>query len=200
MRAAFAIWNDRIAPVFDVARQVHFVEAESGHIIHEGKEKLPQDPPAGKAIRLSELNVEVLVCGAISRPLQVMVEAYGIRVIPFVTGDLNEIVLALLSGTIGNELFAMPGCWRTGRQRLQGVCRLEKYEQINGINRGNTGSGDGQGQDRSGRRTGRMGGTGSIGAAGTCVCPQCGQKEPHERGVPCFERICSKCGTAMTRE
>ena len=39
-----------------------------------------------------------------------------------------------------------------------------------------------------------------AGQTGSCICPQCGQKEVHQRGVPCFERTCPKCGAAMTRE
>ncbi|MFO7618113.1 MAG: hypothetical protein R6W91_00370 [Thermoplasmata archaeon] len=34
---------------------------------------------------------------------------------------------------------------------------------------------------------GRGGGTGQ-GLGGTCVCPQCGYSQPHQRGVPCFGR------------
>jgi uncharacterized Zn-finger protein len=45
-----------------------------------------------------------------------------------------------------------------------------------------------------------MGGRFAVGPSGNCVCPWCGQREPHERGVPCFERKCPKCGAVMTRE
>jgi len=45
-----------------------------------------------------------------------------------------------------------------------------------------------------------MGGGRAAGAGGNCVCLKCGHKEPHERGVPCFERSCPKCGTGMVRE
>ncbi len=62
------------------------------------------------------------------------------------------------------------------------------------------GQGQGRGQGRDGQRPGRMGGSSAAGPAGTCVCPQCGQTEPHERGVPCVDRRCAKCGAAMTRQ
>jgi hypothetical protein len=45
-----------------------------------------------------------------------------------------------------------------------------------------------------------MGGPLAGGAGGTCLCPKCGHREPHEIGVPCMQRACPKCGTAMTRE
>lgn len=39
-----------------------------------------------------------------------------------------------------------------------------------------------------------------AGPGGTCVCPNCGERKPHERGIPCFDQKCPKCGAAMTRE
>jgi predicted Fe-Mo cluster-binding NifX family protein len=89
MNTAFSCWNNRIAPVFDNARQVLLVRVDSGRIIGEEQQVLPGDLPVQKALRLAELGVGTLVCGAISRPLHGMVIAYGIRVIPFVAGDLR---------------------------------------------------------------------------------------------------------------
>ncbi len=62
--------------------------------------------------------------------------------------------------------------------------------------RGGFGAGQGTGSGRGGR--GRMGGRG-LGPDGDCVCPQCGQRSPHQRGIPCFEQKCPKCGIPMTR-
>jgi predicted Fe-Mo cluster-binding NifX family protein len=166
MKTAFAAWNNRIAPVFDVARHIHIVETESGRIVREDREKLNDDVPARKALRLAELDIGTLVCGAISRPLQAMVAAYGIRVVPFVAGDLREVIAAWHSGRLEKDIFAMPGCCGRGR----GVQRL-----------------------------GRMAGPLAAGPGGSCVCPRCGRREPHERGIPCAQKQCPTCGVAMTR-
>ena len=53
---------------------------------------------------------------------------------------------------------------------------------------------------RFGRRRGRMGGPLAAGPAGYCVCSQCGHRETHERGSPCSQRACPKCGAPMRRE
>jgi hypothetical protein len=61
------------------------------------------------------------------------------------------------------------------------------------------GSLQGSGADRvSSRGRGRMGGKG-LGPGGECVCPQCGQRAPHQRGVPCYQQLCPQCNTPMTR-
>ena len=78
MKAAFSTWNARIAPVFDTARQIHIVEVESGRVVGEADEVLPGDLPAQQVMRLAELGVGTLVCGAISWPVRGMVTASGI--------------------------------------------------------------------------------------------------------------------------
>ena len=56
----------------------------------------------------------------------------------------------------------------------------------------------GKGQGGQGRGLGRKGGLGR-GLGGSCACPTCGVRVPHERGNPCFKRTCPKCGAKMTR-
>ncbi|MGA1844982.1 MAG: NifB/NifX family molybdenum-iron cluster-binding protein [bacterium] len=199
MKAAFSAWNNRIAPVFDVTRQVLLVEAQSGRIVRETRESLGDDIPAQRALRLARFGIDTLICGAISRPMQAMVAAYGIRVIPFVAGDLREVIQAWLCDGLKDTLFAMPGCCGRGRRRRRGTSGMEKEEYImNGGNRGGRGLGGGQGQ--GGQRFGRMGGPSAAGPGGYCVCVRCGYQEPHERGVPCTQRQCPKCGASMTRQ
>ncbi len=50
----------------------------------------------------------------------------------------------------------------------------------------------------AGMGRGRMGGT-AAGPVGECVCPYCKYAVPHQRGLPCTERKCPKCGTMMAR-
>lgn len=119
LKTAFACWGERIAPVFDTAREILVAEAADGKILSRRRETLPADPPVAKALRLAELGVGGLVCGAISRPLHALVISYGIRVVAFVSGDLEEVAGAWAAGKLQPEAFAMPGC-RGRRFRGQG--------------------------------------------------------------------------------
>lgn len=65
-------------------------------------------------------------------------------------------------------------------------------------------TGGGKNQSGSGTTKGMSGGRGmgggrSVGMGGECICPSCGERQPHERGKPCYGIACPKCGKLMTR-
>jgi predicted Fe-Mo cluster-binding NifX family protein len=202
MKTAFVYWNNRIAPVFDTARQIHLIETESGRMVSETQATLPEGLLAPKVQRLMDLDVGTLICGAISRPTLNLIAAYGIQVIPFVAGDLHKVIEAWRHGRLEREAFAMPGCPLPGQHRFgRAPGRYQEVSMINQKGRGRgPGSGQGQGQGQGRQRSGRKGGSFAAGSAGACVCPQCGHTEPHERGMPCVERKCPQCGTIMNRQ
>jgi predicted Fe-Mo cluster-binding NifX family protein len=195
MKIAFAYWNERIAPVFDTTRQIRVVKVESGKIVSETQELLPQDLPVQRAHRLAELDIGVLICGAISGPLHETIAGYGIQAIPFVAGDLRKVIQAWFKGSLEHDVFAMPGCCGRIGRRFRGM--QSKYQEakiMNGKGR-RMGAGCGKRQGQGGGRHGR-----TAGSPAYCICPKCGQTEPHEPGLPCIERKCPKCGTGMTRQ
>jgi predicted Fe-Mo cluster-binding NifX family protein len=198
MKTAFSVWDNRIAPVFDVAQQIHLVETKAGRIVSEKLEALADDMPVQKVACLAELGVDILVCGAVSRPLQEMIAAYDIRIIPFVAGDLREVIEAWLAGKREIALFAMPGCCKKKRR----ICASQGVpgEVFDMRGRSGGGMGPGRGMGGGGRRGGRMGGPLAAGPGGYCVCPQCGHKELHEVAIPCAQKQCPKCGAVMVRE
>ena len=42
----------------------------------------------------------------------------------------------------------------------------------------------------------------AAGPGGFCVCvnPQCGHKQSHERGQPCYKLRCPQCGSPLVRK
>ena len=124
MRAVFTIWNDRIAPVFDVAGQAVVVVLEDGVPPAEEALALPACSALAKVDSLAEARADVLICGAISRPACLAAKACGIEVHSFVAGAVREVIEAWLDGRLEERVFAMPGC---GRRK---GCRGKRPEKV----------------------------------------------------------------------
>jgi predicted Fe-Mo cluster-binding NifX family protein len=110
------IWDNRVSPVFDTARELLIAKVDGQQLMERQQEDLGQQAPGLRAYRMRELNVDTLICGAISRQLAEMLTATGIHVIPFVAGDAEEVLAAYLNGGLPAPSFAMPGC-RCGQGR-----------------------------------------------------------------------------------
>ncbi|MDD5678827.1 MAG: NifB/NifX family molybdenum-iron cluster-binding protein [Kiritimatiellae bacterium] len=122
MKLALATWNGRISPVFDVARQVMMLDVEDDRVVARHEETLPGTEPQAQVGRLATLAPQTLICGAISDPLAGLLVAKGIQVISFISGTVEEVLTAHLSGTLLKPAFAMPGCCgRGGRFRGSGA-------------------------------------------------------------------------------
>ncbi len=130
VKVAFAYWEKRIAPVFDTARDIHIIEVESGKIIGESLGSLIEVMPSARVLRLAELGIGTLICGAISGTMHKLIEAYGIQVISFVAGDTKDVIHAWLNGDIHDGLFCMPGCGQGNRHRHRGTCMDPKTPRL----------------------------------------------------------------------
>lgn len=201
-RYAIAVWNNRIAPVFDVSNHVTVFDVIGGNSTQSQDVVLHDSLPVTRAQQLARLGVDVLICGAISRSLHVVIVGLGIEVVPFIAGDRDDVENAILSGQlVGNPGFAMPGCCRgsSWRWARPGMALEGDRTMIGGRNQpGGMGGGQGGGQGQ-GRGQGRRAGRAGRGPGDECVCPQCGYREPHRQGEPCLQRQCPKCSIPLIR-
>jgi predicted Fe-Mo cluster-binding NifX family protein len=124
MKMAITVWENRISPVFDVAQMLLVVEIENNKIISRHYEPLYPEFPARLAGRLAELNVAVLICGAISEMPANILEANGIKLVPFITGDAGEVIDAYVKDIPFIPAFSMPGC---GHKRHRYAGRGKKH-------------------------------------------------------------------------
>ncbi len=200
MKTAIAVWNNRIAPVFDVARRVIIVESDTAPGARPTTVLLSGDQPLQKVRQLSALGAESLVCGAISRAFQAALTAGGIRVIPFIAGDVQEVIDAWRGPLFEVDAFAMPGRCRRNHQ-MTGDGQPKEDRMGNKLSGGGRRPG-GRGQGGKGRcrQDPQQPDQSAAAGKGACVCTQCGHSEPHERGNPCLQRKCPQCGASMSRK
>jgi predicted Fe-Mo cluster-binding NifX family protein len=137
MRVAIPQWQGRVSPVFDVAGTLLLVEVADGGEIGRQEVTLTTTDPTRRAEQVARLPADVLICGAISWPLEVALRSAGVQVISQICGQVNDVMHSFLVGDIESDAFRMPGC--CGRRRF----------------RGRRGSGCSQGDDRKQAEGGR---------------------------------------------
>ncbi|WP_458774389.1 NifB/NifX family molybdenum-iron cluster-binding protein [Desulforhopalus sp. 52FAK] len=126
MKIAITVWGNRISPVFDAASTLLFVEL--GDTEPLGRELKLFQPGLHESFitLLVENEVELLVCGAMCENAVNRVEAAGVEVISFLTGEVDVFIDGYLEGADFAN-FVMPGC-RNGRC-CRGKFRREKEQQ-----------------------------------------------------------------------
>ena len=119
---AIAVWDDRVSTTFDFARNLLIVEADGGREISRREVPLGDEPLDKKARRIQDLSVQVMLCGAISRPLAQAISRAGIQIIPFVTGQVDDVLAAYLCGRLTDPHFLQPGCRPGARKQWSHRC------------------------------------------------------------------------------
>ncbi len=115
---AVANWDDRVAPVFDTARTAIIAHVRDRKITRPKLTALP-DGLMDRALLLRNSRVTVLLCGALSRPLQRILSGMGIEVHAFLAGRTDELLAAWCKGHTDMTTYAMPGCGRRRNGRGQ---------------------------------------------------------------------------------
>lgn len=162
MRVALTAWGDIISPVFDSARMLLMVEVENGEIANRSYEMFMPEISSRLAGMLNGFSVDVLICGAISQIPAGIIETSGIRLIPFVSGNVEEVLAAYAMGAQIVPKFSMPGCGRRHRQKRGRSDFFNQEKEVRvmpgGDKRGPQGSGPGTGRGRGGCVTDNGGG------------------------------------------
>ena len=110
MKLGLSIWRGRIAPVFDVSREIVLLDIENYAICSRAVKALTADNPIGKAGELVQLGVQTLICGAISQPFVNLLNAYGIEILAFTAGAVEQVVGAYMANALPDPALSMPGC------------------------------------------------------------------------------------------
>jgi hypothetical protein len=120
MRVAIPEHQGRVGPVFDYCGRILIFLQDASREELLADEDWSMLPRLARAGRLKELVVEALVCGGITCCMEDLIRRYGIRTIPWISGDVWEVMAALRMGKIDDPCYAMPGRMRGRRQGRYG--------------------------------------------------------------------------------
>ncbi len=192
---AIPVFRARVAPVLDWCSKIIIIPEEG------------TDAASGRQIDVMEKNIfmlmqtlrekgtKTLICGALSPEMLNYGESIGLRIIHGIAGDIEEILRAYRERKLDRPRYWIPGC--RGQRRYKGGARCSGRAK-DGIASGGESGSSGTGPVRKG--------SGDLpwdkaagGPGGFCVCPECGSRKQHERGIPCSQVLCPACRISMTR-
>lgn len=188
MRVALTAWEDRISPVFDSAHTLLIADINKNIIISKYYIFFNPEKTSRLAEALNKLNTKVLICGAISEIPSNIIIASGITLIPFIGGNVEQVLEAYASGIQIVPGFLMPGCGPGrghghGQTRESGNIISKQQKEVSSMPKGDKtgpqGKCDGTGSGRGGCKP-RKGGRGSRQGAGEAMGK--GQKGRQDRG------------------
>ena len=118
MRVAIPVCAGETAATADFARELLVVGYEGAGEVDRRIVVMEEMQPENRARRIIRLGIDALICGAVSRPLARLIQSAGIRLIPLVSGPVDEILRAFLAERLDESAFLQPGCTAEDRRDL----------------------------------------------------------------------------------
>lgn len=115
-----ATYGKRVASLLETASELHFYEITELVVRSRGFGPNPSGGPAELVVALQAAGVKTLVCGGINDAYAQHCKHAGIRLVPWIAGDLESVVEAWIRGDI--TTLVMPGCPKRatkGKERHQ---------------------------------------------------------------------------------
>ncbi len=119
MKLAIPEFNGRVSPVFDCCRRLLVVDTSVEGSNRIASQDWSEVVWVKRPARLREMGVKTLLCGGISADLAREIEEKGVEVIPWVSGEVSEVMDAYLEGRLPDPRLTMPGC-RRGQDMKKG--------------------------------------------------------------------------------
>jgi len=130
MKVAVTVWEDTVSTVCDFSNRMLVFDVMGNEVKNRSFIPFETGMMPERVNQLETLGIEVLLCGAISRPLERMIRASGVKVISCLRGSIEEVIDAYLDGGLSDPRFTLPGFGPgassvpRGRRRRGGFCRL----------------------------------------------------------------------------
>jgi predicted Fe-Mo cluster-binding NifX family protein len=110
VRIAIPISHNRISPLFDTAARMLVLTCRDGREAAREEMVLAPQPPEALAGTVAGLDLDLLLCGAVSGALLRALQSRGVCVRPHLCGELEAILQAYCHGELDRPEFRIPGC------------------------------------------------------------------------------------------
>ena len=109
MRIGVSIWEDKISPVLDTASKLLIIDNDTQKESSRFETNLLEQNMSQRCSFIRKLELDVLICGAVSRRFSRMLKASGIKIISGISGPAEDVLDAYLQGALLHSGFFMPG-------------------------------------------------------------------------------------------
>ncbi|MCA1943708.1 MAG: hypothetical protein LDL30_00285 [Desulfovibrio sp.] len=107
MRVCLATYGDRMASLLENASELRFYESRAGELDSRGFIPMPKGGPSALAETLHAAGIRSLVCGAVAESYAEHLHRAGIRLSPWIAGNVDRVLQAWLANNL--EQLIMPG-------------------------------------------------------------------------------------------
>jgi predicted Fe-Mo cluster-binding NifX family protein len=107
VKIAIPMFNSRVSPRFDFASKMLVATVEGGKVVDRENYSLINLNPIRRSALLSELGVNVLICGGISDFSVRLLMGNGIEVIPMVAGEVEDVLNLFINDNLNSAIIPM---------------------------------------------------------------------------------------------
>lgn len=112
IKVAVTVWEDRVSPVFDSARNLLIAEIENAQVTRTSYLRFDPEMVSQLARMLRAQGVDAIICGAVSEAPATLLEGAGFELIPFIASDVDRVLKNFIKAKPVWKELRMPGCGR----------------------------------------------------------------------------------------
>ena len=130
MKIAIPVWEGKVSPVFDTASRLLILQIENKTETSRFETHLSEQDLTRRCLHIKSLEVDVLICGAISGHFYRMLTVDDIEIIPWVSGAAEDVLEAYMNESLFDSKFLMPGChWQKAKRKNRNCVRKKTKTQ-----------------------------------------------------------------------
>ena len=92
MVIAMCVYKDRVSPLFDTTNRIYVARIENGRLVNYFGLQLSGLSAFDKIRKIQSLGVDLLITGAISKSLGLLIESSGISVRSYVSASIDGLI------------------------------------------------------------------------------------------------------------